>query len=525
MQSGEFVVPFPLGGVDRNYAFDQQPGVAGGSSYTTTSGAKNVWPLDPSTGRHRGGVRPVLYGLATLTSTAAPYHWCPVSYIDSGTKEGILVCCAQGTYSTLDGTTFTERIAQNPASNFSSCAYFLGKVYQATSGANCIEAAIPSGSDANLSNAGGGAAPTNCGLVWVHQGRLALSGKSDGAHQVFMSATGDATNWLYTDKTSGGAWANTGSEAGKIGQIVVAAINHNRDVSLIGSPRSTYAIVGNPRGGGYTTPLSANIGPLMNNSWCKGIDASGSNSTYMMTYDGLYILPAGSLGEPQQISRKKIPNDLIGVDPTLSGERCCIGYDSRWPGLHISVDYASGSDVNYYYHIATDSWWPMELPITPHLYPTFPKAQTAARSAILPISSGGSVRQYDEAKAQSAIDPLSETFDSYVFIVIPLADPGSEGVLHSISAALAKDSEDCNGEIYVGDSYEEAYTKALAPLSSPDFTLSAWTYAANQYWNYTQHPRVRGNAAILKVKDVADQRWLLEQILVRTKAAGFRRVG
>ncbi len=522
MRTGEFVVELPVGGINRYGPFNEQNKYRssdGQHHYATTPAAKNVFCIDVTTGRLRLGTRPVLYQLTTLASSAAPYHSCPVSYLDSGTKEGILVCCAQGTYSTLDGTTYTERIAQNPASNFSTCAYFNGKVYQATSGANCKEAAIPSGSDANLSNAGGGTAPTNCGLVWVHQGRLALAGDSTAGHAMYMSATGDGTNWLYTQTTQGGAWANTGSEAGKIGQNVTAAINHNRDTSIVGSLRSMYGIVGNPRGGEYTTTISQSIGPLMNNAWCKGIDASGANSTFIMTYDGLYILPSGSLGEPQQLSRRKIPNELIGIDP-VAGDRCCIGYDSRWPAIHISVDYNSGSDANFVYHVPTDSWWEWSLPITPHLFPTFPKAQTAARSAILPIGSAGSVRQYDYSVAQGG---GNETFDSYIFIVVPLADPGSVGKLHSISAALAKDSEDCTCEIYCGLSYEEAYDKALAG-SSPDYTLDDWQYSATQYWNPMQHPKSRGHTAILKIKDSADRRWMIEQIVARSILLAGRRV-
>jgi hypothetical protein len=517
-------IDFPIGGIDRTGAFHEQ---LSDEKVRTTPAAKNIFAVDPSSGRLRGGVRPVCKQIGSL---AAPYHWCSASYIDSGgtLREGIAVCHSGGTNTSIDGSDWTAgtenpEITTDPGTTFASCAVFQGYLYQARSGGTCIQKILSAGTgETNLSNAGGGTAPTNCGLVWVHQGRLALTGKSDGPHQVFMSATGDATNWEYTVRSVGGAWANTGAEAGKIGHIVVAALNHNRDVSLIGSPRSTYAIAGNPKasGGGATRIVSSSIGPLMNSAWCKGIDVNGSNSTFMMTYDGLYMIPAGDYSEPLQVSRRKIPNELIGIDPTV-GDRCCIGYDSRWPAIHIAVDYNSGSDANWVYYIPTDSWWQWELPITPHLMPTFPKAQTSARSAILPISSSGSVRQYDHGAVQGGAE---EDFDSYVFIVIPLADPGSEGVLHSISAALAKDSENCNCQIFVGDSYEQAYDKALAG-SSPDCTLSAWTYSTGQYWNYTQHPRVRGNTAILKVRDVGNEKWQLEQIVARVSAAGYRRVG
>lgn len=506
-------VEFPLGGLERSTAYQWQKPF-------TTPLCLNCFPIDPATNRLRGGIRPVL---KQLSSGGAPYHWTKVSYLDTTVKEGILICNANGTYSTLDGVTLTERIATNPASSFASCAYYNGMIYQASSGAATRQATALGGSEANLSNAGGGTAPTNCGLVWVHQDRLALAGDSSNPHQVYMSAVGDATDWDYADVTVGGAWTNTGSEGGQLGDSITATINHNQNVSLIGSLRSIYAIVGNPRVGG-TRRVSSSIGPLSNNAWCKGLDDSGANHTYMMTYDGLYVIPSGDYTSPQAISRNKIPNELIGVNPA-AGDKCCIGFDSQWKGIYITVDPNSGGDVNYFYHIASDSWWPLALPITPHVYATFPALQTATTSAILPIGSGGSLRQFNNGEAQGG---SNENFDSYVLIgPIKLADAGGEGIVISCSAALAQGSEDVNWSIYVGDSAEQAYRKAEADTTNTaaDFSGAKWTYASAQYWNGVQNPRVRGNAAYLKVYDVANERWQLEQVVMEIERLGDRKVG
>lgn len=509
-------VEFPLGGLVRDTAYQWQKPF-------TTPLCLNVFPVDPATNRARGGVRPVLKQLST--ASVAPYHWCPVSYLDTTVKEGILICHALGTYSTLDGVTLTERIGTNPGSSFASCAAYNGMIYQASSGAACRQATPLGGSEANLSNAGGGTAPTNCGLVWVHQDRLALAGDSANPHQYYMSAVGDATNWDYTDVTVGGAFTNTGSEGGILGNSVVAAINHNQNISLVGSLRSIEAIVGNPRVGG-TRRVSSSIGPLSNNAWCKGLDDSGANHTYMMTYDGLYVIPAGDYTAPQSVSRRKIPNELIGVSPA-AGDKCCIGFDSQWKGIYITVDpdNVSAPTVTYFYHIPTDSWWPLDLPITPHIYATFPALQTGAKSSILPMGSNGSLRQFNNGEVQGG---GNEEFDSYVLIgPIKLADPGGEGMVISCSAALAQGSEDVNWSIYVGDSAEQAYRKAEADATNTaaDFAGSKWTYASTQYWNGVQNPRVRGNAAYLKIYDVSNERWQIEQVSMELEHLGDRKVG
>lgn len=504
-------IEFPVGGLDKTLGYQHQRPF-------TTPLAMNVFVIDPPTGRSRGGVRPVLKSLATI---GAPYGWSPVSYLDSGSKNGILVVNANGTHRSLDGVTWTELIGSLPASDFASCTYYNGYIYQAVSGSNTVQATVLGASEGNLSNAGGGTAPTNCGLVWVHQDRLALAGKSDAGHTIYMSAVGDATDWDYDDITVGGAWTNTGAEGGQIGQLVVAAINHNNEVSIVGSPRSMYAVVGNPRVGG-TRRISHSIGPLMQNAWCKGIDANGNNSTFMMTYDGLYMIPAGDFTQVNKLSRNKIPDELIGINPGV-GDKVAIGYDSRWPGIHISVDYNSGSDVNYFYHIPTDSYWPLALPITPHLYPTFPALQTSQRSAILPIGSAGSVRQYDNAENPGG---SNEEFDSYVLLgPIMLGPAGSEGMLIEITVALAKDSENLNWEIYAGDTVEEAYQKAAAN-TSPDFTGTAWSYSGTapaRYLNYMQHPRVSGKAFFIRIEDVSNERWLMEGIECKIQPAGSMR--
>lgn len=510
-------IEFPLGGLDRSTAYQWQ------KPYTSPL-ALNVFPVDPATNRQRGGVRPVLKELSP--TTYAPHFWAPVSYIDSGLKEGFLLCNSYGVVRSLNGTTYSDVITTPPGTGFSSCTYYNGMVYMARYGGAARQATPTGGSEAVLSNAGGSPAPApeRCGMVWVHQDRLAFAGDSDYPHTIYMSAVGDATNWDYADVTIGGAWTNTGSEGGILGHSVNAAINHNQNVSLVGSYRSIYAVVGNPRVGG-TRRVSDTIGPVSHTSWCKGLDESGQNHTYMMTYDGLYVIPSGDYTAPQRVSRRKIPNELIGVNEA-AGDHCCIGYDSQWPGIYISVDANSGNDSDFFYHIPTDSWWPLDLPITPHLYVTYPSLQSATKSSILPVGSNGSVRQFNNGEVQGSGG--NENFDSYVLIgPIKLADSGGEGIICSCSAALAQGSEDVNWSIYVGDSAEQAYRKAEADTTNTaaDFAGAKWTYTSTQYWNGVQNPRVRGSAAYLKVYDVSNERWQLEEIVMEVERLGDRKVG
>jgi hypothetical protein len=202
-----------------------------------------------------------------------------------------------------------------------------------------------------------------------------------------------------------------------------------------------------------------------------------------------------------------------------AGDKVCVGYDTRWQGLHLTLDPNSGSDVNYFYHVPTDSWWPMSLPITPHVYALMPALQTSARSSVVVLGSAGSVRQYDNGQAQGG---SNESFDSYVVIgPLKVGDINNEGVLLGLTAALAKDSANVSAKVYGGVTVEQAYQKVVA--DSPDYTLTNWSYASTRYWNYWQHPRLDCHAYYLKIADVSNTRWMLEGLVDETAMRGVMR--
>ena len=191
----------------------------------------------------------------------------------------------------------------------------------------------------------------------------------------------------------------------------------------------------------------------------------------------------------------------------------------------IAVNQQSCSYYAYANDVRTGAWWSITFPSTPvSLIPTFPQLQTSARGTGLPINSSGSMYQPDSAEIQGG---SNETFDSYVLIPVPLGEPGQEGIFHSITAALAKDSENVDWGIYTGDSAEQAYQKAVADSthSSPDFAGGQWSYTSSRYLNNTQHPRAGGAFSYIKIWDVAGKRWMLEGVVAEVTRSSRWRVG
>lgn len=517
-----FVIPFPLGGLDRSTAYNK-------SDPQTTPLALNVWGLDPSTDRYRGGVRPVLKSLGSVGG--APYNWCKATYLDGSTvsQSGIAVTYSGGTRISLTATDWgtPPAIAVNPGTNFSSCAIYLGHLIQARGGSTAYTKELPGGADTVLT-AVDGTAPTKCGIVVAHADRLWFMGDTDHIHQIYASAVGDLFNWEYSDPTEGGAFTNTGDEGGIVGEPVIAAISHDDNWLLIGSTDSIYGINGNPKGGGIHE-VNDSVGPLTQRAWCKGEGPTGGNDTYLMTRAGFGVIREGSL-QFENLSDAHNIRDLKGLNPgtpssvgAVSGDEVVIGYDGRWKIIHIFVNPSSGSDYGYAYDVQRNAFWPQDFATGISLIPTMPKLQTSRRSTALPINASGSVYQFDSAEAQGG---ANEDFTSYVLIPVPLAFPGEEGIFHTIAAALAKDSDNVAWSVYVGDSAEQAYQKAAADTSNTasDFDGSSWSYSSSRYWNYTQHPRRRGNFAFLKLRDVSGERWLVEEIVAEVVGAGRRRV-
>lgn len=241
----------------------------------------------------------------------------------------------------------------------------------------------------------------------------------------------------------------------------------------------------------------------------------------MLTRDGLYYVSRGG-GEVVKVSRDVLPNELVGINPS-AGDIACIGYDQSWPGIHIFVNRYSENQVSYYYklpdsNVPEGSFWYQEVSSDVHLAPSFPKlGVSGSKSSILPIIASGAVYQFDATG--------DEEFDSHLFIgPVRLGDVGQEGIVHSVGATVADGSEDVSWELYTGMSAEQAYQSAAPPTFSgkaPHFTGSKWTIDGLNYW---QHPRARGRFAYIKLGDVGDERWLMEDIAVNIQPLAMQRV-
>lgn len=503
-KSRPLTIRFPSGGVSKRYGYHQQ------APFTTPS-ADNVWPSEWETGRERGGVRPGLSyfpGPGAPTAIGAPYNWCEANWVNN---IGVAVTSANGTYVSTGGA-WSEYITTNPGTDFSSCAVYLQTLYQARGNGTCLYETLAGGggSGTALSNAGGGTAPTNCGIVVAWGDRLVLAGDTSDPQIIYMSAVGDATDWDFSLDTASAAWANSGGTSGHIGENITSLIPHNNDCLLVGGTDSIYAVRGNPRLS--TTPvytLSNAVGPLMQSAWCK----TGNDFTMMMTRDGLYSMRPGCGEPPVSISRENLPEDLTAIDPG-SGDKVSLGYDSRWRGLHIYVNRSGGTDTHWFYDLQSKGFWPMSFDAgTMDLAVNFKKESSSTKSGLIALTTTGVGYQFD-------IESDEEIASHLYYGPIAIGTPHTEGIVSEITAVLGEASEPVAWELYTADSPQQAFN-----LAEPTFSGNNWEI---QGLNYIQNPLVRGSALYLKASGVnsgaGDGRWTIEEIPMVVRQAGRRRV-
>lgn len=153
--------------------------------------------------------------------------------------------------------------------------------------------------------------PLSCKLICYYQDRLFLAGAPSDPQNWFACKQGDPTDFAYAQNTVESAVAGNNYNNGEIGDPITALIPHNRQCLVIGAEDSLYVLRGDPNSpSSVIDQLSDFLGPISPQAWCK----DAQYRTWMLTRDGICIMPNGCGDTPQSFSREKIPNDLLNMD-------------------------------------------------------------------------------------------------------------------------------------------------------------------------------------------------------------------
>jgi hypothetical protein len=367
-------LPFPVNGLVRRFAFDQQPP-------GSTSAAQNVRPTDTFQRRWRGGSRPGMTLAYPETLAGRVQGFGGVSLVTDGALSRRLVVAAGGNlYSDytpghlnsieddldadlpcvqmaergqllyivgwatdapplvydpsddsvipLAAQSFGDPWATNTDYNIGDNAVQAGTSYQCQ---------IPhkSGTFATDLSAGDwvvilNTVPTGCTCCCIYRDRLVLAGP---AHLWYMSRQGYPGDWMYgaDPGDAGRAVSATNSFSGSPGKPITALIPHGNDCMIFGSADELWILRGDPTYGGTLTALDNTVGVLGPNAWCS---VPGFGAVFLAA-DGLYIIPNTCSGIPQPLTWIDLPEELRNVDPTASA--ISLEYDPDHHGVSVSI--------------------------------------------------------------------------------------------------------------------------------------------------------------------------------------------
>ena len=361
-----------------------------------------------------------------------------------------------------------------------------------------------------------GVIPGGCTMVETYRDRMILAGDPNNAHEINFSAVGDPDNWDTSVSVSTGAVTLAVSEsAAKMPEPVTAIMPHSDDCVLIGCNNSLWIMRGDPRLGGHIDAISYHIGVFSQTAWTE---TPTGELVFMSTSDGIYVLPAGcNVTEAALVSASRhiLPSEFLELNP--DNHKVLLAYDMRYRGIHIFISRIDqGPTTHWWYDWELKSLWPMRFANSNHdpasVYPY--NSLDPLNSAMLMGGLDGVVRRFDPAANE---DHSGTAIASHVYYgPFSLSGDGyHDGLLQELKATTGKGSGTVNWDVFAGTDPEDAFVKTTSDQNG-EFTLEGL--------NYSEHPRVRGNAALVKVSGGGTRSWTMERLIAVREARGKQRL-
>ena len=376
----------------------------------------------------------------------------------------------------------------------------------------------PAAGTVSTLTASAGTAPTNCKLVCRYTDRVVFAGDVNNPHLWYMSRKGNPLDWDYSQLAAGdngSAIAGQDSDAGEIGAPMTAIAPFGDDYMIMAASDALFVMRGDPAFGGQIDSISRRIGVIDKFAWTY----TPEGHFLFLSKDGLYVLPSGASGEPQSISREKLPNDLFNVD--ITNYDVSMSFDVEFRGAWITLsNKTAGQTTSYFFDWENKAFWPMVYPSTQEVCVSYNVATPFVRGVILGCKDG-----YLRRHSVTASDDDGTAIDSYCEIgPIRLADSEyDEGLVSELI-----------GTVHYGMGASVTWTTRTAKnaqslynsvTGSVDTRTGTWTTGTRgDGLNVKERQRIRGGAMALKLEDVSGNPWAVENVTVGIKTAGKQRV-
>ncbi len=362
-----------------------------------------------------------------------------------------------------------------------------------------------------------GSLPGRATLIALYRGRIVLAGNPAYPFQWYMSRQNNPYDFAYFANDPQAPVAGGNADAGELGDVVTALIPYKDDYLVFGCANTIWVMRGDPAVGGSLDEVSLTTGVFGPMSHCW----DDRDNLYFFGTAGIYRIPPG-FGPPENLTAGLLPNIVadLGVDP--STHRIVMAYDRRRLGVLIAITtLATGSNVNYWFDLKTEGFFPETYPEEGGVYAAlYYEARDSDYRRLLLGGRDAYIRYFkDSAKDDDAGDSNDAISSYHTFGPIQLAqDADREGKIISLTVITGTDTDGLSYDVHVADSAEETIDQVTSG-STPFLTGTV------QVDNRVARIRVkcRGIYALIKLyNSTASQSWSIEKVVAQVTEGGRR---
>lgn len=498
--NSQILIQPPLGGIVKSTGFqNRQP-------YTAYD-LLNMWPINPFTGQA------ILASRAPRQELTAPADFNTllqnVNGVVSGKPTQSFIGAFNGALYWWNGTGFTAATGAQASGHSATApiyaATLFDHVYIPQAGSKLIDFDYETGAAATIVESLGTSPDDTffavewAGAIWVVD--------NDEPHVLHGSRVGNALDWDNTAPVDDefGAYSTTVTRAGAIGAPINAMAPQTNDVALVSTLNGIFALRGHPRQGGNFERVTSTY-MLGQGAWAKGPD----DTIYFLTPFGMMAMQAGAYTVPAQVSKEKVPEDLIGLDYDYENPKVSMAYSSRWNAILIAV---RGADEQAWaYFLDTGGFHRMEVIGYPYVMMEHQPFVTDQSCGVL--WGGVDVHYFDkfgteEFESAATIGPIKVTDSSFY-----------KGKIIRLKYLFGGDTPTGEGRlgIAMGTDGQDAINRSL--LGEYQFEVDLQTLAAN---DGVCLPHVAGHAMVVDFSSDSG-RVAMEGIEVGEVPAGINRL-
>lgn len=477
--------------------FHIYPALGGVAKYTgkqrqapyTCVQSRNFWPVDTRTGATLTATRPPQ---ADITFPQYPVNMLAQLNLPSptafGAANGVLYKrTGEGTYSTISssvGVTTGRAVCAAPFFKQLVIANDGTPLHYDNDTGLLIELVATSGF-----------VPTDCRLAMNFQSCIWLGGSPTdalGPHVFAACAADDVHNWDFSGNTVESAYVSTGDNRGLITEPLTAMLAMTEDQAIIGCEEEVWALAGHPREGGRFARISNQTGILGQNAW-----AMTPRGLFFMSHDGLMLIGRNDYGNlaATQISKQKIPGDLLNIAFSILNPTVCMSYSSRWNAVYITVRSATNPQ-SWAYFLDTGAFFEQPLRQYPYVMFPFESLVTEKRCGVW-FGGESSLRQFDT-------DGTETITSSQIIGPVAISSNSMEANINNQGAMIfgsGTTDDNATVEIYTGPTGESAVNRALSRAASAyKYSTTVGSVRRN---NRNVYPNRRGAYEVLRLDQTA----------------------